>query len=126
MAKLLIIEDDPYVFRLYQHLFKIKNYAAEFASTGEEGLIKAQTINPDVILLDMRMPGINGLEVLQTLKENQLTKSIPVLVLSNDYDDVIEDSALKAGASEYLVKSQFDPDDLVEKIENYLPKENPA
>lgn len=121
MAKiLLIVEDDPYVRRFYERLFAQKNYTTEMAENAEEGLEKAKTTNPDLILLDIMMPGKNGLEVLKELKSDPLTKDITVIMLTNieDQDTVGEATALGAGG--FLVKSMIEPEKLLQVVEGYI------
>jgi len=80
---ILLIEDDPFVQRMYKRMFAHQNYALLFASDGKEGLELAQRRKPNLILLDILMPGLSGLEVLERLKQEEATKNIPVLILSN-------------------------------------------
>ncbi len=117
MSKLLIIEDDPYVQRMYKRMFDFKNYDIEIASTGEDGLALAKQIKPDLVLLDIMLPGMNGLEVLKALKEQEDTKKIPVLMLTNLGEEDIEYEAKKLGADSYMVKADFSPEQVIEVVE---------
>lgn len=120
MAKLLIIEDDPFVRRFYEKLFRLKNYEVDQAADPYEGLEKAQTGSYDLILLDIIMPKINGLEVLKKLKENPKTKDIKTIMLTNIDDTVIAKKAAQMGAFGFIIKSQFEPEELLQKINKYL------
>ena len=83
MSKILIIEDEAAVARMYEKIFMYAGFSIEIAGDGEEGLAKVKTSNPDLILLDIMMPKMDGLKVLEFLKKDETTKNIPVIVLTN-------------------------------------------
>jgi CheY-like chemotaxis protein len=83
MAKVLIVEDDPLISRMYQKIFTFEQFEVEVAANGEEALDKVTLFKPDLVLLDVMMPKMNGLQVLEKLKELDLTKAIPVVMLTN-------------------------------------------
>jgi CheY-like chemotaxis protein len=83
MSKVLIVEDDPLISRMYQKIFTFEKFDVEVAANGEEALAKVVDFNPALILLDVMMPKMNGLLVLAKLKENAQTKKIPVVMLTN-------------------------------------------
>lgn len=120
MHKLLIIDDDPYVVRLYQRLFALENYSTEVAADGQDGLHKAKSFKPDLILLDIMMPIMNGLETLQHLKADPETKDTKIIMLTNVGEDSIVEIAQTFGAQDYLVKSNFTPDEVLKKVRQYL------
>lgn len=117
---LLIVEDDPYVQRMYRRLFTLNNYDVVIVGNGEEGLRLAKEKNPQMILLDIMMPGINGLQVLEELKTDVNTKAIPVIMLTNYGDEQIVGQASKMGASGFIIKSNFSPDEVKNKVKEYL------
>ncbi len=80
---LLIVEDDPIMARLYEKIFTFEDYEVVMAKDGKEGLVKAREGKPLLILLDIMMPKMNGLEVLERLKADPKTKKIPVVILTN-------------------------------------------
>ena len=80
---LLIVEDDPLMSRMYQKIFTFEKYDVDTAVDGQEGLEKARSVKPTVILLDVMMPKMNGMEVLDKLKIDPETKNIPVIMLTN-------------------------------------------
>jgi CheY-like chemotaxis protein len=123
MAKILIIEDDPYVLRLYERLFKHSDYDVQLASSGKEGLEFARLQKPNLILLDILMPAMNGLEVLGKLKEDKETKDCEVIMLTNLDDNSEYQKAMKLGASGFIVKSSAPPEKLMELVEGYLAKQ---
>lgn len=121
MAKnILIIEDDKFLRELIAQKLKKENYEIFEAADGEEGLKKAREEKPDLILLDLILPGMDGFEVLSRLKSDSGLINIPVIVLSNlgQTEDVERASAL--GATDYLIKAHFTPGEIIEKIKNAL------
>lgn len=121
MAKILIIEDDASEALLLQTAFKRLGYEADVANNGEEGLIKAKTSNSDLITLDILLPGMNGLEVLDRLKADASTKDIPVVILSNLDDEKDIETTLSKGALRYIPKNQYDINQIGEIIKQILP-----
>jgi CheY-like chemotaxis protein len=120
MTKVLIIEDDPLIQRLYQKVFSFEKYEVETATDGQEGWEKAQSSNPSVILLDIMMPKLNGLEVLEKLKANSKTKRIPVIVLTNLSGQVDAETALKRGAAKYIIKSEHEPKEIANMVKEII------
>lgn len=120
MAKLLIIEDDPFVQRFYERLFRLNNYETEIVSDGEEGILKAKLLKPDLILLDIILPKINGLDVLKRLKEDPSTKDFTVVMLTNLSDNEVAKKAAELGANGFIIKSQIPPEKLPEKVHEYI------
>lgn len=120
MTKVLIVEDDPYVQRFYKRLFDASNHITDIAGGGEEGIEKAKMMLPDLILLDVMMPNMNGLEVLTKLKSDELLKNIPVVMLTVLSDTKTVSEATRLGASGFLIKSEIDPKDLTDKVDGYL------
>ncbi len=122
MKKILLIDDEEdFCFFLRNNLELIGNYEVISMTEGENGLSAAQLHKPDLILLDIMMPGTNGLEVLKKIRKDNKTKSIPVIILTAKDD---EDSRLRAEnlcISDYIMKP-FGIDELKSKIENVLPQ----
>jgi DNA-binding response OmpR family regulator len=120
MAKILLVDDDKLMVKMYQGKFEDDGYDIEVATDGEQGLIKTLEFNPDLILLDIMMPKINGLEVLKKLKEKKETKKIPVILLTNVGGDEDAEKGLALGAVAYLVKAHYDAKDVVKKVKEVL------
>lgn len=122
--KILVIEDDTNLIELYETRFKMEGYEVVTVADGQKGVEKAVSEKPDVILLDILMPKVNGFEVLKGLKEHKQTADIPVLVYTNlgtsDSDEKRE-LAYSMGAADYLVKALHEPDAIVRRI-NQLVK----
>lgn len=122
MQKILMIEDDPLVGRLYKRVFELEGFQIDWAENGQDGLDKVKTAEPDIILLDVMMKGLNGLEVLTRLKDEPKTAGIPVLVLTNVSDMKITQLATEKGAVAAMVKSETEPEGVIEMVKGILAK----
>ena len=122
MTKVLLIEDDPLIYRLYQKLFALEGYEIELAENGKLGLEKLQTFHPDILLMDIMMPTMNGLEMLSKVKADPNTKTIPVVVLTNIADMNITQMALSKGAALCIIKSQTEPSDVMSSVKAVLAR----
>src|SRR3972149_6469134 len=120
MAKILIIEDDPLMRRLYQKIFTFEKYEVESAEDGEEGLEKARKVKPTLILLDVMMPKMNGLQVLEKLKADPDLKKIPVVMMTNLAGQKDAETALAKGAVKYIVKSEYEPKQVSDMVKGVL------
>ena len=120
MAKILIVEDDPLMRRLYQKIFTFEKYEVEMAEDGEEGLDKARKSKPTLILLDIMMPKMNGLQVLEKLKADPDLKKIPVVMLTNLAGQKDAETALAKGAVKYIVKSEYEPKQVADMVKGVL------
>jgi DNA-binding response OmpR family regulator len=117
---ILLVEDDEFLRGLISKKLMSEGFSISAAKNGEECVKKAKEEKPGLILLDMILPLMDGFEVLAKMKDDEATKSIPVIVLSNlDQKDDI-DKALKLGATDYLIKAQFTPDEIAAKVKNIL------
>jgi len=120
MTTLLIVEDDPLILRMYQQAFEFSKHKTFVADNGEDGLAKAKAEKPDVILLDIMMPNMNGLEVLKKLKLDPDTKKIPVVMLTNLGRDKDIKTALSLGAVKYITKVDNTPKEVVKQVEQII------
>jgi two-component system alkaline phosphatase synthesis response regulator PhoP len=119
-VKVLLIEDEKEVLELYRLKLTLDDYEVITAESGEEGLRKALEEKPDLIYLDIKMPQMDGFEVLQRLRREESTRKTPIVILSNfDEQDMIE-KGLTLGANEYLIKSQFTPEQISSKVKNWV------
>jgi len=118
--RVLLIEDEKEVAELYKLKLTLDGYEVTLAESGQEGLDLAFKEAPELIFLDLKMPGMDGFEVLKKLRESPKTKDTPVLILSNfDEQDLIE-KGLTLGANEYLIKSQFTPEAISGKVKDWV------
>lgn len=118
--KILMIEDDRTLSRLYQTKLTKTGYEVEIAFDGQEGLDKLANFKPDVILLDVIIPKIDGFAVLEKIKESPIWKKIPVILLTNLGQDEDVAKGKKLGASDYLVKSNLTPTEIIKKMETVM------
>jgi len=123
-TKILMIEDDPFFGRLCFRALEDAGYSVVLAPDGEQGLEKLEEINPDLILLDIILPKINGFEVLKKIRENPDPKIAkkPVIILSNLYAKEEEEKGKQLRANDYLIKANTNSDELVVKINKVLGK----
>jgi len=120
MQKVLIIEDDNFLQGLEASKLKKAGYTVMSASTGEEGLEMINEKGLDLVLLDLVLPGYDGFEILKKIKETDSLKKIPVIVFSNLSEDKDVMKAKDLGAADFMVKSNFTLDELVEHINKIL------
>lgn len=118
--KLLIIEDDLFLLNMYASKFELEGFDVVLAEDGEKGWKTTIKEIPDIILLDIMMPKMNGFEVLEKLKSDDRVSRIPVILLTNlSQKDEIE-RAMNLGAADFLIKAHFRPSEVVEKIKKLL------
>jgi DNA-binding response OmpR family regulator len=121
MAKILIVEDDETLARMYKKKLVFEGFIAILAFSGEEGLALVQKEKPDLILLDIMMPGIDGFEVVRRIRKIEEIKNIPIIMLTNlGTSDVFVDEAKKLGVKNYLVKYKTSSATLVATIKEEL------
>ncbi len=118
--KILIVEDDKFLRELMSQKLLNEKFEVEEAIDGENGLKKMKEKRPDLVLLDLILPGVDGFEVLAKMREDPSLESIPVIILSNlgQREDI--ERGLKLGASDYLVKARFTPGEIIDKIKKLL------
>ncbi|HOA47751.1 MAG TPA: response regulator [Candidatus Paceibacterota bacterium] len=121
MSKILIVEDDKFLRELLESKLKEeKDFTVVTAKDGEEGLQKAREEDPDLIILDLILPGFDGFEVLEKIKSSAATVDTKVIVLSNLGQKEDIDRAMKLGAEDYLIKAHFTLEEIVKKIRKNL------
>lgn len=121
MKKLLLVDDDDVLLRMYVQKFRLAGFEVDTAADGFEALEKVEPFKPDLILLDILMPKINGINVLKELKSKVATRSIPVILLTNvSKPDGDTKEGMANGALAYLVKSDFTPDEVLQKVQEAL------
>ena len=120
MAKILIVEDDSLMSRMYEKIFTFEKFDVVMAHDGEDGLIKARENMPTLIMLDVMMPKMNGLQVLERLKADPGTRAIPVIMLTNLAGQQDAETALSKGAVKYLIKSEHEPKEVTDIVKEVL------
>jgi DNA-binding response OmpR family regulator len=117
---ILLVDDDLTLREMYDERLKAEGFEIIQASNGEEAIASAHDTKPNVILLDVMMPKINGFDVLKQLKEDPDTKDIPVIILTALIQDVDRLQGKKLGAADYIVKSETMPGEVIAKIRNVM------
>ena len=119
-VRVLLIEDDLDTLEMYRTRLEKDGYDVSVAVDGEQGLTLATDLKPDIVFLDIRLPKLDGLEVLQRLRDNPATAAVPVVILSNYGERELIDRGMKLGALEFLVKAHTSPVELSGGIEEWL------
>lgn len=123
---ILLVDDDLTLREMYSERLKAEGFVVEMAMDGEEALSKATEMHPNIILLDIMMPKINGLDVLKKLREQEDTKAIPVIVLTALIQDREKMESITRGADDYIVKSETMPGEVIQKVKNLLMRDPDA
>lgn len=124
MSHLLFIEDDLLTVKLYERAFRNKNFEFTAVYDAKSALeaLRSGSLKPDLLLLDLILPDMNGYELLQLLKSQPDTKDIPVVILSNFSGDDKMEKGKELGAALVLIKNEHRPDEIVNKVEEFLKK----
>lgn len=122
MRTILFIEDEPTLQKRIEEALTKEGFQIENAMDGEAGLQKAREIKPDLILLDIILPKKDGFEVLKELKQDESTKNIPVVILTNLESSNDVEKALGLGATTYLVKANYELSEIIAKIKETIDK----
>jgi DNA-binding response OmpR family regulator len=122
MSKILVAEDDKLISNSLCDALKSQGYEPVPAYDGEDAVAKAKEVQPDLALLDIMMPKLDGISVLWELRANPETAKIPVIVLTNIGDAETISKIVEAGASDYLLKSDQSVDDIMQKVKDVLAR----
>lgn len=122
MARILIVEDDTVIANLFKSAFTKEGYEVELALDGLEALDKIKIFKPTIILSDIMMPRMDGIELIKHLKAKKNTKNIPVVVMSNLAKEESVTEAIKAGALKHIVKQDYGPHDVVNIVKEIIAK----
>ena len=117
--KILVVEDEPHIIKLISFILKSSGYDVIEAEIGAAGLKKAKTEKPDMIILDVMMPKMDGFEVAKKLKADPATRNIPILMLSSKAQFEDKMKGIDSGATDYITKP-FDKQELLEKVRECL------
>ena len=120
--KILIIEDEEIMIGLLQKKLTQEGYETSVARDGDEGVRMMKEVKPDLVLLDIIMPKMGGFEVMEEMNKDKELKKIPVIVISNSGQPVELDRAQKLGAKDWLVKTEFDPQEVIDKVVKQIGK----
>jgi len=120
--KILIIEDDSFISDMYRMKMESEGFDVKVAEDGQKGLEQINLEKPDLVLLDVVMPKMDGFTVLQTIKEDPEIQDVPVVLLTNLGQKDSVEKGLKLGALDYVIKAHFTPAEVVEKVREILNK----
>ncbi len=122
-TRVLIVDDDLSILEMYSERLSLAGFEVITAATGEDGMARAVDSAPAVILLDIRLPRTNGLDILDILKNTDATKDIPILLLTAMSGPEVRERAIARGADDFLLKSETMPGEVVRKIERAIAQQ---
>lgn len=118
--KIQIIEDDPFLLSMYVAKLEANGFEVLSEETGEEGLVLMKKEKPELLLLDILLPGKDGFEVMEEMRKDESTKGIPVILLTNLGQRKDVEKGMELGAVDYLIKAHFTPTEVISKINRVL------
>jgi DNA-binding response OmpR family regulator len=120
MTKIAIIEDDPVISQMYRFKFEAASFEVQLANNGKRGVEMVKTFQPDLILLDLQMPEMNGADALEIIRKNEWGKNIPVIILTNMGEEESPKKLRALGIHSYIVKANLTPNQVLERVKQAL------
>jgi len=120
--KILIIEDERVLANLLRKRLITEGYSVEVSLRGDEGFKKLREVNPDLLLLDIILPGLDGFQIMEKMSKDKKLKKIPIIIVSNSGQPVEIGKAQKLGAKDWLIKAEFDPQEVIDKVIRQIGK----
>ncbi len=117
---ILLVEDDEFLAELYANKLQLEGFGVGLAADGEKGLKMIKEKHPDLVLLDIVLPKMDGFEVLKKMKADKESKEIPVILLTNLSQKDEVKKGLDLGATDYLIKAHFMPSEVIKKIKKHV------
>jgi two-component system response regulator MtrA len=121
-VRILFVEDDASVAQMYRLKLELDGYIVDVAADGLVALEKARALAPDIIFLDIRLPKLDGIGVLEALRADESTADIPVVILSNWNEKELVERGAKLGALDHMIKSQTSPTKLSQRLSDWLKR----
>jgi len=118
--KILILEDEEIILDLLSKKLSGQGYEVKTARNGKEGMLMMEKEIPDLVLTDVIMPEKNGFDVISEMKQSETLKNVPVIIISNSGQPVEIDKAKELGVSDWVIKTEFDPNEIISKVNNIL------
>ena len=118
--KILIVDDDKFLLDIYSLKFKSGGFEVDTAFGGEEAIKKIKESKPDILLLDIVMPGMDGIEALQKIKSEKIDGGMNIIILSNQSQQSDIDKATELGVEGYIIKASSTPSEVLEKVKNII------
>ncbi len=122
MIKIVIVEDDSIISQMYRFKFESEGYDVEIADNGKLGLELIEKVNPNIVLLDLMMPEMNGDEMLEKMRSKPWGKDIPVIILTNMGEQEVPENVKKQGVSAVILKADMTPRQVTELVKKQLEK----
>ena len=120
MTKIAIIEDDPVISQMYRMKFEVDGFEVQLADNGKTGIALVESFTPDIILLDLQMPEMNGDEALEIIRKKDWGKNIPVIILTNVGEEESPKHLKALGIHSYIVKANLTPRQVVQHVKEAL------
>ena len=121
----MVVEDDPDQLEVIRSTLKAAGFAIGTAANGIDALLKTRSVSPDLIVMDLMLPGLNGFDICESLRQDPATASVPIIMLTGMHGQFGRFAGLEAGASEFLYKP-FNPQELISKVEELLNRSSSA
>jgi CheY-like chemotaxis protein len=118
--RVLFVEDDPSIAHMYKLKLELDGYRVDVAGDGELAVEMARSSLPDIIFLDLRLPKLDGLGVLEALRADPRTRTVPVVILSNQSEQELLEQGAKLGVLDHLIKSKTTPAQLADRVPRWL------
>jgi DNA-binding response OmpR family regulator len=120
MKQILLVEDDPFLIDIYTTKLKEVGFDVEVVNNGEEAFLKIKELKPDLLILDIVLPQIDGWEILREIRKDDTLKNLKVIILSNLGEKTDVEKGIGLGAIKYLIKAHYTPSEVVEEIKKTL------
>jgi DNA-binding response OmpR family regulator len=120
MTKIAIIEDDPVISQMYRMKFEADGFEVQLASNGASGVAMAEQFSPDIILMDLQMPEMDGAEALAKIRKEAWGKDVPVIILTNLGEEEAPKEIRSLGIESYIVKAELTPRQVVQRVKETL------
>lgn len=120
MTKIAIIEDDPVISQMYRFKFEASDFEVQLANNGKRGIEMVKSFRPDLILLDLQMPEMNGADALEIIRKNEWGKNIPVIILTNMGEEESPKKLRELGIHSYIVKANLTPNQVLKRVQEAL------
>ncbi len=122
MSKIMLVEDDEYISRVYERAFRLSGHEIEIVTDGEAAwkTLSELTLLPEIAVIDINIPRMTGIELLTKIRADVRFAPMPVVILTNSFNEEIEKQLLAAGANLYLLKIDHEPKDIVARVENLI------
>ncbi|MFH1508726.1 MAG: response regulator [bacterium] len=120
--KIVIVEDDPFLLGMYVTKLEMTGFDVSGVEDGKEAVPMVEKEMPDLVLLDIILPNVDGFEILKKLKKQDSTKDIPIIIFTNLGQQADVEKGLELGAVDYLIKAHFTPSEVIEKVNRIIKK----